>query len=84
MLDCPPALSGVVVAALVAVDEVLIPVTGRGMNLDAVVEAPDLLEEIVDGELRASLPVLRTLLTEYDSRLNLAQAVRTELTEQAT
>jgi cellulose biosynthesis protein BcsQ len=84
MLDCPPALSGVVVAALVAVDEVLIPVTGRGMNLDAVVETPDLLEEIVDGELRASLPVLRTLLTEYDSRLNLAQAVRTELTEQAT
>jgi cellulose biosynthesis protein BcsQ len=84
MLDCPPALSGVVVAALVAVDEVLIPVTGRGMNLDAVVEAPDLLEELVDGELRASLPVLRTLLTEYDSRLNLAQAVRTELTEQAT
>jgi chromosome partitioning protein len=84
LLDCPPALGGVVVAALVAVDEVLIPVTGRGMSLDAVVEVLDLLEEIVDGELRPSMPVLRTLLTEYDSRLNLAQAVRSELTEQAT
>jgi cellulose biosynthesis protein BcsQ len=83
VLDCPPALSGVVVAALVAVDEVLIPVTGRGMSLDVVVEALDLFEEIVDGELRASVPILRTVLTECDSRLNLAQAVRTERNEQA-
>ncbi len=83
LLDCPPSLGGIVVAALVAVDEVLVPVTGRGMSLDAVVEALDLLEEIVEGELRSSMPLVRTLITEFDGRLSLAQAVRGELAAQA-
>jgi chromosome partitioning protein len=83
LLDCPPSLSGIVVSALVVADEVLIPVTSRGMSLDAVVEVLDLIKEIVDGELRANMPTIRTLVTEYDGRLNLAQAVREELVAQA-
>lgn len=78
-LDCPPSLTGIVVSSLVACDEVLIPVTSRGMSLDAVVEVVELIKEIVDGELRQSTPIIRTLVTEYDGRLNLARAVREEL-----
>lgn len=84
VLDCPPSLSGIVVSALVVADEVVIPVTSRGMSLDAVVEVLDLIKEIVDGELRTSMPTIRTLVTEYDGRLNLAQAVREELISQAS
>jgi len=84
LLDCPPSLSGIVVSALVAADEILIPVTSRGMSLDAVVEVLDLIKEIVDGELRPNMPSIRTLVTEYDGRLNLAQAVRQELVAQAS
>lgn len=79
LLDCPPSLGGIVVSALVAVDEVIVPVTGRGMSLDAVVEVRDLLDEIMDGELREKIPTVRILITEYDSRLRLGQAVRNEL-----
>jgi chromosome partitioning protein len=81
-LDCPPGLTGIVVSSLVACDEVIIPVTSRGMSLDAVVEVIELIREIVDGELRPSMPVIRALVTEYDARLNLAQAVREELLSQ--
>lgn len=83
LLDCPPSLSGIVVSAFVAVDEILVPVTGRGMSVEALVEVLDLLKEIVEGELRSKAPEVRTLVTEFDGRLSLAQTVRAELASEA-
>jgi chromosome partitioning protein len=79
IFDCPPSLSPIVVAALVAVDEVIIPLRAQGMSLEAIDETLRLVDEIVEYKLRPARPAIRALVTEYDGRLRQARAVLDEV-----
>jgi chromosome partitioning protein len=77
--DCPASLDGIVIAALVAADIVIIPVRAQGMSLEAIDETLRLIDEIVEYNLRDSRPLVRALVTEYDGRLNHSRAVFDEV-----
>jgi chromosome partitioning protein len=83
ILDCPPSLSGIVLAALVAVDEVIIPISADAMSLDAVSETRQLIGEILESGLRPTTPTIKSLVTRYDGRLRLAREVKDALATEA-
>ncbi len=73
--DCPGRLSPIVLAALVAVDEVIIPIRAQGMSLEAIDETLQIIDEIVEATLRKARPRVWALVTEYDGRLRQAREV---------
>jgi chromosome partitioning protein len=75
LLDCPSALSRVVMSAIIAADEIIMPVRPHTMSLDAVAEMLQIVEEVEDAQLRTkpNPPKIRPLITEPDnSRLGKA------------
>jgi chromosome partitioning protein len=78
VLDCPPALDLLTLNALVAADSVLIPMQAEYFALEGVSELLDTISRIRD-ELNPALGVEGVVLTMFDDRTNLAQAVASEL-----
>lgn len=72
LIDCPPALSRVVISALIAADEIIVPMRAHAMSLDAVSEMLQILDEIAEAEIRRkpSPPRIRPLLTEPDNTIH--------------
>jgi chromosome partitioning protein len=79
VLDCPPALDLLTLNSLVAADSVLIPMQGEYFALEGVSELLDTIERI-RAELNPALAIEGVVLTMFDDRTNLAQQVKTELT----
>jgi chromosome partitioning protein len=79
VLDCPPALDLLTLNALVCADSVLIPMQGEYFALEGISELLDTIERIRAG-LNPSLAVEGVVLTMFDDRTNLAQQVKSELT----
>lgn len=78
VLDCPPALDLLTLNALVAADSVLIPMQAEYFALEGVSELLDTIGRIRES-LNPALGVEGVVLTMYDERTNLAQAVAGEL-----
>jgi chromosome partitioning protein len=80
LLDCPPSLGPLTVAALVAADRVIVPVQTEYFALEGLAGLLDTLG-IVRRELNPGLTVAGMLLTMHDSRTRLGQDVEREVRE---
>jgi chromosome partitioning protein len=80
LLDCPPSLGPVAVNALVAADQVIVPVQAEYLALEGLVQFLDTVQ-LVRASLNPSLEVAGVVLTMYDDRTRLAQDVERELRE---
>jgi chromosome partitioning protein len=80
LLDCPPSLGPVAVNALVAADQVIVPVQAEYLALEGLVQFMDTLR-LVQRELNPSLTIAGVVLTMYDDRTRLSQDVERELRE---
>jgi chromosome partitioning protein len=78
LLDCPPSLGPVAVNALVAADQVIVPVQAEYLALEGLVQFLDTLK-LVQRELNPSLQMTGVLITMYDDRTRLSQDVEREL-----
>ena len=73
-LDCPPSLGLLTLNALVAADEILIPIQCEYYALEGVSQLMRTIN-LVKGELNNELRVSTVLLTMYDARTRLAAQV---------
>jgi chromosome partitioning protein len=78
LLDCPPSLGPLTVAALAAADRVIVPVQTEYLALEGLAGLLETLE-LVRRELNPSLTVAGMLLTMHDSRTRLGQDVEREV-----
>jgi chromosome partitioning protein len=78
LLDCPPSLGPLTVAALVAADKVIVPVQTEYFALEGLAGLLETLA-IVQRELNPRLTVAGMLLTMHDSRTRLGQDVEREV-----
>jgi chromosome partitioning protein len=78
LIDCLPALTLLTINAIAAADSIIIPL--KAQFLDFMV-LPDLMNtlDIVREGTGKSIPVDGIVLTMYDGRLNLSQAIENEL-----
>ncbi|OGF20685.1 chromosome partitioning protein ParA [Candidatus Falkowbacteria bacterium RIFOXYA2_FULL_38_12] len=78
IIDCPPSLGLLTLNSLVAADSVFIPVQAEYYALEGLGQ---LLETInlVKESLKPELEILGALITMYDSRVGLSEAVLKEL-----
>lgn len=77
-VDCPPSLGLLTVNALVAADEVLIPIQCEYYALEGLRQLLDSIE-LVRVHLNADLRVGSVLLTLYDARTKLAEQVAADV-----
>jgi chromosome partitioning protein len=80
IIDCPPSLGLMTVNALTAADSLLIPIQCEYYALEGVTELFDTLARLRRG-LNPKLAVEGLLLTMYDERTNLSEAVAKDLRE---
>ncbi len=78
ILDCPPSLGLLTVNALVAADEILIPIQCEYYALEGVSQLMNTIN-LVKGELNDDLEVGTVLLTMFDARTRLAAQVADEV-----
>ena len=77
-LDCPPSLGPLTVNALVAADQVIVPVQAEYFALEGLAGLLDTLA-LVQRELNPRLTIAGMLLTMFDARARLAQDVEREI-----
>jgi len=78
LIDCPPALNTLTINALVAADDVLIPVQCEYFALEGLSALLDTIEQ-VRSALHPELGIAGVLRTLYDARNRLAQDVSDQL-----
>jgi chromosome partitioning protein len=78
LIDCPPSLGLLTINSIVAADEVLIPVQAEYYALEGLGQLMNTIN-LVREHLRPDLKILGAILTMYDSRTKLSQAVMQEL-----
>jgi chromosome partitioning protein len=78
LIDCPPALGILTLNALTAADSLLVPIQCEYFALEGVTELFDTLARI-RRSLNPSLTIEGLLLTMFDERTNLSQAVANDL-----
>jgi len=78
LLDCPPSLGHLTVAALTAADGVLVPLQCEYFALEGMSELLATVER-VQGGLNRRLALSGILLTMYDDRTNLSRDVADEI-----
>lgn len=78
IIDCPPSLGILTVNALTAADSLLVPIQCEYYALEGVTELFDTLARLRRG-LNPKLTIEGLLLTMYDERTNLSEAVAKDL-----
>ena len=78
LVDCPPSLGILTLNGLTAADSLLIPIQCEYYALEGVTELFDTLTRL-KRELNPSLSIEGLLLTMYDERTNLSEAVAKDL-----
>jgi chromosome partitioning protein len=77
-IDCPPSLGQLTLNALVAAEEVLLPIQCEYYALEGVTQLTHTID-LVRRELNPPLRVTTVLLTMYDARTNLSSQVADEV-----
>lgn len=80
IIDCPPSLGMLTLNALVAAEEILIPIQTEYYALEGLTQLLKTISNVQDN-LQPNLKVSTILLTMYDKRTNLAQDVAAEVRE---
>ncbi|HEX3434754.1 MAG TPA: ParA family protein [Solirubrobacteraceae bacterium] len=80
LLDCPPSLGPLTVAALVAADRVIVPVQTEYFALEGLAGLLDTLA-LIQRELNPRLTIAGMLLTMHDNRTRLGRDVEREVRE---
>ena len=80
LLDCPPSLGPLTVNALVAADQVIVPVQTEYFALEGLAQLLDTLS-LIQRELNPRLTVAGMILTMHDGRTRLARDVEREIRE---
>jgi len=80
LLDCPPTMGFLSVAALVAADAVLVPVEARTMALAGLASLVQMIERVRE-RLNPSLAIDALLVCRVDTRTNLSRDVVEQLRE---
>ena len=80
LLDCPPSLGPLTVNALVAADQVIVPVQTEYFALEGLAQLLDTLS-LIQRELNPRLTVSGMILTMHDGRTRLARDVEREVRE---
>jgi chromosome partitioning protein len=80
VLDCPPSLGPLTVAALVAADRVIVPVQTEYFALEGLAGLLDTLS-LIQRELNPRLTIAGMLLTMHDNRTRLGRDVEREVRE---
>lgn len=80
IIDCPPSLGLLTINALVAADELLIPIQCEFYALEGLTKLIDSMKR-VKSRLNPSLDIFGVLLTMYDGRTNLANQVADDVRE---
>ncbi len=78
LLDCPPSLGLLSVSALIASNEIIIPVSADFMALEGIKNTLKILEEIKEKQLNPSLKIKGILICKFDKRTALAKEVETK------
>jgi chromosome partitioning protein len=78
IIDCPPSLGILTINALTAADSLLVPIQCEYYALEGVTELFDTLARLRRG-LNPKLTIEGLLLTMYDERTNLSEAVAKDL-----
>lgn len=81
LLDCPPQLGAVTVAALAASDGVIIPLPPDLFGIAALQQISSIIEQV--QEINTGLKVLGVLVTRYNARSNSNKFALQAITEQA-
>ena len=78
LIDCPPALGLLTINALVAADQLLIPVQAEYYALEGLSQLLSVMQRVKQG-LNTKLELLGVVVTMFDSRTSLAEQVHGEL-----
>ncbi len=78
LIDCPPALGLLTINALVAADQLLIPVQAEYYALEGLSQLLSVMQRVKQG-LNTKLELLGVVVTMYDSRTSLSEQVHSEL-----
>jgi chromosome partitioning protein len=81
ILDCPPSLGVLMTNALVAADELLVPIQCEYYALEGLGLLMQVMNLLRDGGDNPDLMIAGLVLTMYDSRTNLNQAVVNDVRE---
>lgn len=82
LIDCPPSLGALTVAALTAADGVIIPCKADRFSMDALHEITGTIEVIRDSTNKG-LKVYGVLITQYNPRTTVNRLILDEIKEQA-
>jgi chromosome partitioning protein len=78
LIDCPPALGLLTVNALVASDQLLIPVQSEYYALEGLSQLLSVMQQVKQS-LNTKLELLGVIVTMFDSRTSLSEQVHSEL-----
>lgn len=78
LIDCPPSLGLLTINALVASDEVLVPVQAEYYAMEGLSQLLSVVQQVKQG-LNPDLNILGIVITLFDSRTSLSQQVKNEL-----
>ncbi len=78
IIDCPPSLGLLTINALVAADKLLIPIQAEYYALEGLSQLLSTIH-LIQTNLKNNLDILGAVVTMYDTRNRLAEAVKKEL-----
>jgi len=81
LIDAPPSLGLLTLNVLATCDQVIIPVQSEYYALEGLSMLMQTIDRVKNGSINPNLEIMGIVMTMYDSRLNIAQQVDTNVRE---